>query len=129
VIYYRTENGKVVIRLEPDGRGDLSLTGGRPMRISVELEQDDSFVSPLIAILRRDGHLVVEPEIAEVRISMIRVPMRAVQIEQCCRSLRVKAMLPRSRDGQLPGRRRAPPDPRLSRASPRAPTTGARFPL
>jgi hypothetical protein len=54
------------------------------MRISVDLDDDD-FVSALVATLREEGHLVVEPEIAELRISRRRPPPEGIRIEYASR--------------------------------------------
>jgi hypothetical protein len=43
------------------------------MRVSVELEDSD-FVNVAVAVLRQEGRLVVEPEIADVKITERRPP-------------------------------------------------------
>jgi hypothetical protein len=66
------------------------------MRIAVMLDDCDDFVNVLVAVLRQDGHLVVEPEIAEMRIST-RGSLKGIRIEYAepvCRKPQIIALLP-----------------------------------
>jgi hypothetical protein len=80
------------MELSPPGL--IALPRGE-MRIAVMLDDPD-FMNVLAAVLRQQGHLVVEPEIAEVKIRSRRSPdgIRIEYAERVCEKPDIIALLP-----------------------------------